>query len=180
MLIKERINLRLRDYDYSQRGGYFVTVCVKNMECVLGKVVNEKMELSRTGEIASKYWMDISNHFNSVEIDEFVVMPNHVHGIIMINGLVGAGFTPAHAARNLGKLVENWATARVSPTLSQVIGSYKSLTTNKVHNENLHNGKLWQRSFYDRVIRSDEELNRVREYILNNPVKWENGEEVDY
>ncbi|MEK6682953.1 MAG: transposase, partial [Nitrospirota bacterium] len=85
--IHHRRTIRLRNYDYRQNGAYFVTVCVRNKECVLGNIINGKMVLSETGKIVSEYWFEISKHFHNVKLDEFCVMPNHIHGILLLNNV---------------------------------------------------------------------------------------------
>ena len=134
---------RLHGFDYATPGAYFVTVCVHKHACVLGSIQDDEMKLSRIGEIVRDCWLGIAEHYPSVALDVFVVMPNHIHGIVWLN--VGAG----HA-----------------PPLHRVIGSFKSAASNKAGRS------LWQRSFYDRVIRDDEELRALREYVEANPLRW--------
>jgi REP element-mobilizing transposase RayT len=154
--MKNRKPNRLYGYNYSQNGYYFVTVSTKDRCEWFGKIKNDIMELNEYGEIAKKAWLEIQNHFKNIELNEFVVMPNHVHGIIVIVG-------DRHACPLQIK--------RQYQILPVVIGSYKSAVTryiNQIKNDkNFH----WQRSFYDRVIRNENELAQIQEYILNNPKK---------
>lgn len=153
----QRRSLRLQGYDYSQPGTYFVTMCVHKGECVLGEIFNGEVYLTDLGRVASEYWKFIPLHFPDVYIDTFVVMPNHVHAIINISGCRG-GVTPP----------------LLTPTLSQIIAYYKYQTTKQINQIRHQIGKsFWQRSFYDHIVRNDEDLQRIRNYIVNNPLKWE-------
>jgi REP element-mobilizing transposase RayT len=149
---------RLHEYDYSQNGYYFVTICTKDRCEWFGKIENDVVELNEYGAIARKAWLEMPGHFKNIELDEFVIMPNHVQGIIVIVG-------NRHACSLQIK--------RQYQTLSVVIGSYKSAVTRDIHQ--IKNGKNfhWQKSFFDRVIRNENELAFIREYIVNNPKKWD-------
>ena len=160
----KRKSIRLKDYDYSQSGAYFVTICTKNRECLFGEVVGEIAELSWVGNIAHKVWCKIPEHFNNVELYEFVVMPNHLHGIIFVANNVGATLVVAQ---------NNRAGTSPAPTLGKIIGSFKSLCIHECIKNQLNVSKLWQRNYYEHIIRNDKELNRIREYIYYNPLKWD-------
>ena len=152
-----RRSLRLQGYDYSQPGAYFVTICVRRSACVLGEVLDGDMTLTDLGRIASDYWKHVPQHFQDVFIDEFVVMPNHVHSIIIISERRGGVTPPLQTI-----------------TLSQIIAYYKYQTTKQINQVRQQIGKLfWQRSFYDHIVRNDEELRRIRKYVVENPLKWE-------
>lgn len=143
-----RRSIRLKGYDYSQAGAYFVTICTQNRACLFGEVVGGDLRLNDAGTIARQCWLEIPIHFPNTELDEFVIMPNHVHGIIV--------------------LVE--PPTRSIPT---IIGSFKSATTKRINEYRSTPGTpVWQRSYYEHVIRDDESLNRIQKYIRNNPVKW--------
>jgi putative transposase len=151
---------RLHSYDYSTPGAYFVTICVKNRESVFGEIQDRQICINHNGRIIDKCWLDLVNHFNNIELDSYVIMPNHFHGIVIIVGnhdVVGNGH------------------ARSLPKLPVVIGSFKAATAKMIH----ETGKPfeWQKSYYDRIIRDEDELNRIREYITNNPRNWEKDEE---
>ena len=152
-----RRSIRLNGYDYSQPGGYFVTICVHKGECVLGDIINGEVNLTDLGRVASEYWKVVPHHFPNLWIDIFVVMPNHVHAVVIISGCRG-GVTPPLQI----------------PTLSQIIAYYKYQTTKQINQIRQKIGKsFWQRSFYDHIVRNDEDLYRVRKYIQDNPQKWE-------
>ena len=155
-----RQSIRLKGFDYSEPGSYFVTVCVKDRECLLGDVVNGKIELNDVGRIVSSVWHDLAKRFKNIELDGFVIMPNHVHGIVVI---VGA---PLAGARDLR------AGTRPAPTLGDIIGAFKSVTARQYYLDS-KGEKLWQRNYYERVIRNEKELFEIRRYIQENPSKWE-------
>ena len=176
-LIHNRRSPRLPHYNYGQSGAYFVTVCVKGRERVLGEVVGEDMQLSMAGKIVKEVWDKIPEHYAHVEIGEFMVMPNHVHGIVWITEEeertnIGAenNVRAQHAAAPLPK--QNHP--HVKPgSLGAIVRSFKSAATRKI---NLQRGTIvspfWQRGYHEHIIRDDEDLLTHREYILNNPLKW--------
>ncbi len=155
--MKERKLNRLKDYDYSQNGFYFVTICTKNREEWFGKIESGKMILNKFGEIAKSFWMEIPRHFKNVALDEFIVMPNHVHGILII---VGNAYM--RSLQNRTKML-----------LSRIIQQYKSSVTREINLLQNDFYFQWHKSFYDHIIRNDKTLNNIREYITNNPLKWE-------
>jgi REP element-mobilizing transposase RayT len=187
-------------YDYSQAGCYFVTICTKNREMFFGDVVDGKMVLSGIGEIAVKYWLEIPQHFNNTVLDEFIVMPNHVHGVVMIKSenhgrdvamqrLYYAGddnfrgkIVTVGKSENHGRDVavqrlyagDYPQMSKISPkpkSLSTIVRSFKSVVTKTVNQNFPQNNFVWQTRFYDRIVRNEFELNNVRNYILNNPLK---------
>lgn len=164
---KNRHSIRLKNYDYSKSGLYYVTICTENRECLFGDIVDGKMVLNNIGNMIEKWWNKIPKRFNMAKLDVFQIMPNHIHMIIHI---VGAGFIPAHGER---------ATTRVAPTtLGDIIGAFKSLTTHEYITGVKNNGwkpfdkRLWQRNYYEHIIRSENDLNKIRDYILENPNMW--------
>lgn len=174
--IRHRRSIRLTGYDYSQAGLYFVTICCEDRICRFGNVLNGEMILNEYGQIAHDEWMQLSERFSNFELDVFQIMPNHMHGIILLNDIpVGAGFTPAHHG-GISQHGDNRATARVAPTVSDIVGAYKSLVANgclKIYKQkNEMMGKLWQRNYYEHIIRNEQSYQRISEYIINNPVKW--------
>lgn len=160
----ERKSPRLRGYDYSQEGAYFVTICTHDRAHLFGAIVDGVMVLSHAGTIAQERWLALPDHHSHIELDAFVVMPNHVHGIIV---LVGTG--PALSGTdNTG--ADN---AGVVPTLGTVIGSYKSGVTRRVREaQGEPQLRVWQGRYHDHIIRSEAALNRIREYIMYNPARW--------
>ncbi len=158
-----RRSIRLKGYDYSHAGAYFITVCTRNGKCLFGDVINGKMRLNAHGNIVSECWNKIPTHFPNVETDAFVVMPNHIHGIIIINNVGAIHELP---------LRDNKITRR-RMLIPKVVGFYK-MNTAKLINQFLNTPgvHIWQRNYYEHIIRNKENLNEIREYIVNNPLKW--------
>jgi len=174
--MKNRRSIRLRDYDYSQSGAYFVTICTYNKECLFGHIVNGEMVLNDAGRIVQAVWDEIAKHFNHVELDQFVIMPNHVHGVITLNSEnVGAG-SPRPTAFPCPN--ENEGRGNLAPTLGTIVAFFKYQTTKRINESHGNPGqKLWQRNYYERVIRNESELNRAQQYIIDNSTKWDMDEE---
>lgn len=180
-----RHSIRLKDYDYSSEGGYFVTMCVKNRECLFGEIVDGTMRLNDLGKIVDECWRAIPDHFPNVETDEFVVMPDHVHGIIIIvDGQNSVGAPQFVGAQHAVPLQNNIPQREqfgkpTHGTLPTIIRSFKSATTKKINETRNSPGEsVWQRNYFERIIRNEDELNRIREYIYNNPARWQ--QDADY
>ena len=169
-----RRSIRLKGYDYSQVGAYFVTICAQNRECRFGEVVDGAIKLSASGEMVLSVWNDLPVRFPGIALDEFIVMPNHVHGIVVLNVSVGAGLVPAPDASQ---------GTTISPSLADVVQAFKSLTTDaytKAVKAGLFPGfhkRLWQRNYYESILRSDIELAKTRQYIQDNPARWDGDQE---
>ncbi|MDP3028878.1 MAG: transposase [Deltaproteobacteria bacterium] len=162
--IHHRHSIRLKDYDYRQAGGCFVTVCTQNRECLFGDVVDGEMRLNEAGRMTIKTWIGLTDRFPFIELDEFVVMPNHMHGIILIVGVRLGG--------------PNKGAASSAPTLGDVMRTFKSIAAININRLLERTGRpLWQRNYYEHIIRNEEDLNRIREYITNNPTRWAEDED---
>jgi REP element-mobilizing transposase RayT len=182
-----RRSIRLQGHDYSQAGAYFVTVCTQNRQCLLGDIAAGAMRLSPLGRIVEEQWNVIPQRFPVVELDEFVVMPNHFHGIFVLvgaplagaQGVAGTNSRPTATKRATARVVDTRATARVAPTVGDIIGAYKSLCVHhclkwmKHHDPQRILGTLWQRNYWEHIIRHEPELHEIREYIRHNPAQWE-------
>ena len=156
---------RLEGWDYGSHGLYFVTICTHGRECLFGEVVDGEMRLNDAGQAAQAEWVRLPECFQSIELDEFVIMPNHLHGII----LVGAGLAPPGGA--VGALLA--APPASAPTLGDILRAFKSISAIAVNRLLGRSGRsLWQRNYYEHVIRNEDELARIREYIANNPAQW--------
>ena len=158
-----RHSIRLKGYDYSQEGLYFVTICCQYRECLFGEIVNNKMILSDAGNIVNDCWQEIPNHFPNVYLHEYVIMPNHIHVIVEI--VVGARSARPNIDTETGQA--NPAPTKM-PTLGNIIGYFKYQTTKQI---NLSN-KIWQRNYYEHIIRNEQSFQRIVEYIIDNPTKW--------
>jgi putative transposase len=174
---RDRRSLRWAEYDYTQAGVYSVTLCVKDRQCLFGDVVGEEMRLSAFGRIALDCWNEIPRHIPAVVLDEFVVMPNHMHGIVVItdpdtDGGVMGGFGGFVGGMHASPLHDNRYRLR-SRSLGSIVGSYKSAVTKRINTARQTPGApVWQREYYDRVVRDDREMDRIRRYIRNNPSAW--------
>ena len=168
---RKRRSIRLRGYDYSRAGAYFVTICMKNRQCLFGDIVDGKLVFNENGQIVLSVWHGLTNHYSHVELDAFVVMQNHVHGIIVLHneniggdGGVGAGLKPAPTVKRHG--------------LSEIIRGFKTFSSRRINEmRETPSRPVWQRNYYEDIIRNDDELNRIREYIQNNPANWETDRE---
>jgi len=194
-------SIRLQNYDYSGDGYYFVTICTKNREHFFGNVVNKEMVLNGLGQIAVQYWLEIPKHFPNVILDEFVIMPNHIHGIIIIENK-NAPVETQHCCVSVPQTHETNETqhccvSTTTPTttttmddnksrtfyklklqsLSVIVRSFKSIITKIINNPesfwDRQTNFQWQPRFYEHIIRNEESLHRIKEYILNNPENWE-------
>ncbi len=164
MRLHQRKIIRLKEYDYSQSGEYFVTICTHHHECMLGEIAGEIIRLNEYGNIVEECWRNIPNHFENVTLDAFVVMPNHIHGIIVLNESVGAIHeSPLHMTQRQRRIM----------TIPKIIGRFKMLTAKEINlMKNTPGYPVWQRNYYDRITRNDTELNNIRDYIVHNPLKW--------
>jgi putative transposase len=155
-----RRSLRLRHYDYSQAGAYFITICVQDRACLFGQVIGNEMRPNEAGRMVQRWWAQLPRKFDSVDCDAFVVMPNHVHGIIVM--------MPPDAA--LG--------GHTGPPLPRIVQWFKSMTTNdylrgvKESDWPTLPRRLWQRNCYEHTIRNDHALDRIRQYVFDNPARW--------
>ena len=151
--------MRLKTYDYNQVGEYFITICTHLKVCLFGDIVNGEMHLNRFGEIVASTWNDLIKHIDGIELGQFVVMPNHVHGIIIIidRTVSGAGLEPAPTP----------------PNLSEIVRQFKTFTARRINTLRSTPGEsVWQRSYWDHIIRNDKSRRQIGEYIINNPAKW--------
>jgi len=160
--MKNRRPNRLKHYDYSENGYYFVTICTYNRECFFGEIVEEEMVLNRCGEIVNEQWLWLDEQYPYVRLDEYCIMPNHFHGILIIDrSTVGNG-----RDRSLQKI----------KPLYELIGVFKTRSSKFIHRKGLKDFK-WQKSFYDHIIRNEVSLRKIRNYIQTNPVTWDNDKE---
>ncbi len=200
---------RLREYDYSHAGYYYVTMCTKGSVCLFGEIKNGKMKLNEYGKIVNDVWLDLPNHNFNIELDYYQIMPDHLHCIIIINDNitgsdqhynvgdgskpsqnnddtgsnqhhnVGDGSKPSQSisksSRNDNTVVRaGYEPAPTSHGLSEIVRQLKTFSAKRINNIRKTTGRpIWQRSFYDRIIRNDKELYEIRNYIKSNPLKYE-------
>jgi putative transposase len=168
-----RRSLRLRGFDYSQPGAYFVTSCVQERANLFGEIIDGAMRENEFGKIVAEWWMNIARHFPNVELDEYVVMPNHFHGIVVLpDGVVGAG-----SPRPEGDSVKGAGEPRHYngiATLGQIMGYFKYQSTKQINSiRNTPGVPVWQRNYFEHVIRNEEDLTEIRAYVIDNPTKWD-------
>jgi len=165
MDLPQRKNIRISDYDYSQNGYYFATICTHQKKSVLGKIADGVMVLNEWGKIISDAWFDLPNHNKNMQLDYFCVMPNHIHGILIIDNC-REGF------QTLPQKTTN--------SISEMIRQLKTFSSRRINEFRKRNGlepfptgAFWQKSYYDHIVRDEQELQNIREYIQNNPLKWQ-------
>ena len=144
-----RRSLRLPGYDYSQAGAYFVTACTQNRVVLFGEIIDGDVRLNEMGTIVQQTWDDLPTHYHGIDLDAFIVMPNHVHGIII--------------------LADESARRHAIP---EIVRGFKTFSARRVNERAGKSGVLWQRGYYEHVIRNEKALDRIRAYIANNPARW--------
>jgi REP element-mobilizing transposase RayT len=165
---KYKINsIRIPEYDYSLENYYFVTICSFQRQKIFSKIENKKIYLTEIGEIINEEWFKTQNIRENVIMDDIVIMPNHIHGIIVINSQLSAEKTTRRVV----------STTLKKNSLGSIIGQIKSITTKRIKRM-LNNPKIniWQRNYYEHIIRNENELYEARKYIQNNPLKWSEDE----
>ena len=184
--LPRRKSIRLQDFDYTEPNAYFVTICARNRTCLFGRIIDDAMHLNDFGRIASVLWEQIPAHFPHMVLDEWVVMPNHVHGIVFIaesnrggNALPrgpGAVSRATHASPETDANMHRLTKTSASPqkgSIGAAVGSYKSAVTKHIGDVfGKSRETIWQRGFYDHVIRNRTALDRIRRYIAENPARW--------
>lgn len=198
MRILNRRSIRLKGYDYSQEGLYFISICCQNRACLFGKIIQDEMILNDAGNMISTEWLALKNRFANIRLHEYIVMPNHFHGILEIventaviptNNIVG---TSLAGVPDTGKDYEGVPNNEkgnhegvpqrqpqgCAPTVGDIIGAFKSITSVeyirgiKTNNWKQFNKRLWQRNYWEHIIRNDESFNRISAYITDKPGKW--------
>jgi len=174
-------SIRLQNWNYSWDAAYFITICTQNRKHFFGNIVDNYIELSPAGVLANLFWYEIRNHTKNVELGEFVVMPNHIHGVINLTSSTVSTVKTRHALsphqqhalspqKTIGqKRYQNQG----KNTVSSIIGSYKSAVTKQAHCMGID--FAWQSRFYDHIIRDEKSYDRIKKYIIENPMKWDNN-----
>jgi putative transposase len=176
--LPQRKTIRLKGYDYSRAGLYFITICTQNHLCLFGEIVNEEMVLNDAGKMVEYQWQELICRFDNIKLHEFIVMPNHFHGIVEFVGV------PLVGTQNVGqtKIIRQPQEGQpqgIAPTVGDVVGAFKSLSTNdyirnvKQNNWQPFNKKLWQRNYYEHIIRDEKSYDQISEYIQTNLLQWQ-------
>lgn len=181
--IHHRKSIRLKGYDYSQAGLYFITICVQDRECLFGKIVDGEMILNDAGKMADNEWVKIPERFTNVQLHEYVLMPNHFHAIMQIVGAILV-VTPNDKSvsdekgQPQGIAPTDTKTTAKPKTVGDMVGAFQSIVTVeyirgvKQSGWKPFNGKLWQRNYWEHIIRDEQSYQRISEYIINNPKNW--------
>lgn len=176
--IHHRRSMRLKKYDYSQAGFYFITICTQNRLHLFGEIVNGEMILNCAGKMIKSQWMELSKRFADIQLYQNIIMPNHFHGIVRRgepcvrpNQTIEQRQMGEHKVRPYGTL---------DGTIGRMVQAFKSITTNEYISGVKQNGwqrfdkKLWQRSYWEHIIRDENEFNHISQYIIENPIRWGN------
>ena len=176
--IHQRRSIRLASYDYSSIGFYFVTICIQNRKCLLGKIVDSEVVLNDAGWMVDHWWCELTNKFSTVGLDHYVIMPNHLHGILILQSPVGADQCVCPDPD-----LSEYPGGHTDLPLPKMIQWFKTMPTNAYIRGVNNNcwppfpGKLWQRNYYERIIRNEGELHNTRQYIRDNPMQWVSNKE---
>lgn len=163
-----RRSIRLKGYDYTQAGGYFITLVAHDRQCLFGEIINGEMRLNEYGAIVTEEWNHTAMIRPNVELDAFVVMPNHIHGIIMIVCRGESQFAPTET------IEPKQPFRSPSGTIGAIIRGFKSATTKRINqSRNTPGVPVWQRNYYEHIIRNDKDLHAIQGYIVNNALQWE-------
>ena len=162
-----RRSIRLPRYSYSQSGHYFFTLCVVGHKSILGQVVDFEMQCNRAGDAVRSVWLELPVRFPAIQLDAFVVMPNHVHGILFFRPLAAAGAASSAPTKTVAD----------APSLGLILRAFKSLSAAAANRILRRTGPVWQRNYYEHIVRSGKDLDAVRLYIAQNPMQWLNDRE---
>ena len=169
-----RRSIRLKGYDYSHPGMYYATLCVGKRLTLFGEVIDNVVRLSAIGEVVRGCWEEIPKHFPNVKLDRYIVMPNHLHGILVLRenalDLVGVEYIQPRLGQKKSQFQHV-----VPRSLGSIIRAFKAAVT-RICRQNGHTGFEWQRDYYDHVIRDGHDLDRIRRYIIDNPANWANDQ----
>lgn len=182
---------RLKNWDYGSNSAYFITICTKNREYFFGEINNGKMQLNELGKNAVQFWMEIPNHFPFIELGNFVIMPNHTHGLLIIDkpvdnravdtpnvempnlgistGCISTGLStvdPQKPKPKNGGKIDEWKPG----TIGVIINQYKRMVT--IHNRKINPNFAWQSNYHDHIIRNSKSFENIQNYIENNPAQW--------
>lgn len=183
-LAQGRRSIRLKGYDYTHPGAYFVTICAHQRAELFGAVAGGEMRLNANGEIVAERWRWLADQYRHVQLDAWVIMPNHFHGILILADDRRGGSRPAPTITAPDDIPTSTTTARDNvsapgpdetkrKSLDQLIGAFKTVSAKHINQLRQTPGApVWQRNYYDHIVRNDRELNAIRRYIRDNPAKW--------
>ncbi len=178
-----RRSIRLKGFDYTSAGAYFLTICVQQGQCTLGEINGGEMHPSIFGRIAAECWDDLPNHYPHLILDAFVVMPNHVHGILVLDDIsVGADFKPASTTDSPDTV---GAGLKPAPTqrhaLPEIVRAFKTFSARRINvMKNVKGIPFWQRNYYEHIIRNERSYFAIRDYIYDNPINWQKDQLYPY
>jgi REP element-mobilizing transposase RayT len=169
--LHHRRSIRLQGYDYTKAGVYFVTICTYQRLCLFGEIIKGQMQLNLIGQTVIALWKDIPKHFSNVELDEFILMPDHLHGIIIISQQEPSPNFPN----------KKYAATGTQPnSLGAIVQNFKSISTRKINRINRSpRNFIWQRNYHEQIIRDESTLQNVRQYIGDNPLKWQSDRQIN-
>ncbi len=169
--IHHRASIRLQEYDYSSVGAYFVTICTFQRKCLFGEIIDGKMNLNEYGEIVKNEWIKSSEIRQEIELDEWIIMPNHFHAIIFITTFKTLEASNSSSPHNRS---QGTAPSMKPKSLSSLVAGFKSATTASINTKRDAAGTpVWQRNYYENIIRNELALEKIRQYVQNNPISWE-------
>lgn len=172
-----RRSIRLRGYDYAQPGAYFITICTFERAGLFGEVCDGEMRANAFGQVAAGEWQKTAAMRPRIRLDAFIVMPNHIHGIIVIEDAVHRSVNRA-AAPGFGERAEVHTPRPESDSIPTIVRLYKAATTKRINaSRDLPGVPVWQRNYYERIVRDENEYHRICEYIANNPARWADDQE---
>jgi len=191
--IHHRRSIRLKGYDYSRAGLYFITICMQNRDCLFGKIEKSNMQLNDAGIMIEHQWQKLIYRFDNIKLHEFIVMPNHFHRIVESVGVPLVGTQNEEQRQTEQRQTKQQPTEQpqtmdqpqkgqpqgIAPTVGDVVGAFKSLSTNdfirnvKQNNWRTFYKKLWPRNYFEHIIRNEKSYNQISEYMQTNPLKWQ-------
>jgi putative transposase len=179
--LPRRKSMRLKNYDYSQNGGYFITICTHHRACLFGDIMDGVMVLNDVGRIVETEWLKTETLRNDVTLDEFVIMPNHIHMILFLVGgdcirpnIKSNGTMQSSRTDDDHNATITNGRTQSAPTVGQIVRGFKSSCTKLFNQYHQTQGvSVWQRGYYDHIIRNEADLMRIRQYIINNPLQWD-------
>jgi REP element-mobilizing transposase RayT len=173
-----RRSIRLKGYDYTAAGAYFITICTHQRECLFGIIEDSEMRLNQLGQIVQFHWLNLPRHHSHVQLDEFIVMPNHFHGIIWLGGMDCKGGFSKESSISPQELNAKPAPTRISTNakrhgVPEIVRGFKTFSARRINQIRKRTGiPVWQRNYYEHIIRDDRALHNIRQYIQNNLLSW--------